>query len=105
MKRMHPSRVVLILGLLFLVSFTAAEDIKQIRPTGYVTDLAGGIGAETKTRVEKLCAEVEQKNGGQKAIVTGGSLEGESGGNYAGGLFKQLGGGRQKSNPGGVLGV
>src|SRR5713226_8052595 len=103
MKRMHLSRVVLILGLLFLVSFTAAEDIKQIRPTGYVTDLAGVIGAETKARLETLCAEVEQKTGAQMAIVTVQSLEGESVENYAVDLFKQLGVGSKKDNRGVLL--
>src|SRR5216684_4028836 len=103
MKRMHLSRVVLILGLLFLVSFTAAEDIKQIRPTGYVTDLAGVIGAETKARLETLCAEVEQKTGAQIAIVTVGSLEGESVENYAVDLYKQLGVGSKKENRGVLL--
>src|SRR6266705_1689496 len=104
MKRMHLSRIVLILGLLFLgVSFTAAEGIKQIRPTGYVTDLAGAIGAETKARLETLCAEVEQKTGAQMAIVTVGSLEGESVENYAVDLYKQLGVGSKKDNRGVLL--
>src|SRR3989442_15197357 len=104
MKRMHLSRIVLILGLVFLgVSFTAAEDIKQIRPTGYVTDLAGVIGAETKARLETLCAEVEQKTGAQMAIVTVGSLEGESVENYAVDLYKQLGVGSKKDNRGVLL--
>src|SRR6266851_1140124 len=104
MKRMHLSRIVLILGLLFLgVSFTAAEGIKQIRPTGYVTDLAGVIGAETKARLETLCAEVEQKTGAQMAIVTVGSLEGESVENYAVDLYKQLGVGSKKDNRGVLL--
>src|SRR5260370_28525443 len=99
MKRMHHSRIVLILGLVFLVSFTAAEDIKQIRPTGYVTDLAGVIGAETKARLETLCAEVEQKTGAQMAIVTGGSLGGESVGNYAVDIYTHLGVGHKKVTP------
>src|SRR6266436_2286520 len=104
MKRMHLSRIVLILGLLFLgVSFTAAEGIKQIRPTGYVTDLAGVIGAERKARLETLCAEVEQKTGAQMAIVTVGSLEGESVENYAVDLYKQLGVGGKKDNRGVLL--
>src|SRR5712692_11225545 len=103
MKRMHLSRVVLMLGLLFLVSFTAAEDIKQIRPTGYVTDLAGVIGAETKARLETLCAEVEQKTGAQMAIVTVQSLDGESVENYAVDLYKQLGVGSKKDNRGVLL--
>ena len=104
MKRMHLSRIVLILGLVFLgVNFTAAEDIKQVRPTGYVTDLASVIGAETKARLETLCAEVEQKTGAQMAIVTVGSLEGESVENYAVDLYKQLGVGSKKDNRGVLL--
>src|SRR6266702_1758908 len=104
MKRMHLSRIVLILGVVFLgVSFTAAEDIKRIRPTGYVTDLAGAIGAETRARLETMCAVVEQKTGAQMAIVTVGSLEGESVENYAVGLFKQLGVGSKKDNRGVLL--
>src|SRR5713226_4338259 len=104
MKRMHLSRIVLILGLLFLgVSFTAAEGIKQIRPTGYVTDLAGVIGAERKARLETLCAELEQKTGAQMAIVTVQSLEGESVENHAVELFKQLGVGGKKDNRGVLL--
>src|SRR5712691_65929 len=104
MKRTHLSRIALILGLVFLgVSFTAAEDIKRIRPTGYVTDLAGVVGAETKARLETMCAEVEQKTGAQMAIVTVGSLEGESVENYAVGLFKQLGVGSKKDNRGVLL--
>src|SRR5436309_12376211 len=104
MKRMHLSRIALILGLLFLgVSFTAAEGIKQIRPTGYVTDLAGVIGAETKARLETLCAEVAQKTGAQMAIVTVGSLEGESVENYAVDLYMQMGVGSKKDNRGVLL--
>src|SRR5260370_28955989 len=103
MKRMHHSRIVLILGLVFLVSFTAAEDIKQIRPTGYVTDLERVSGAETKARLEALCAEVEQKTGAQMAIVTVQPLEGEGVDNYAVDLYKQLGVGSKKDNRGLLL--
>src|ERR1700740_1245410 len=79
-------------------NFSSAEDIKKIHPTGYVSDLAGVIGAEAKTRLEALCAEVEQKTGAQIAIVTVQSLEGESVENYAVDLFKQLGVGNKKDN-------
>jgi len=85
------------------VSFCAAEDIKKIHPTGYVTDLAGVIDPDTKTRLEALCAEVEQKTGAQMAIVTVQSLEGESVENYAVDLFKQLGVGSKKDNRGVLL--
>ncbi len=60
-----------------------AENPKSIHPTGYVTDLAGVIAADTKARLEALCYEVEQKAGAQMAIVTVRSLDGESIENYA----------------------
>src|SRR6266704_1654804 len=104
MKRTHLSRIALILGLVFLgVSFTAAEDVKRMPDTGYVTDLAGVVGAETKARLVTMCAEVEQKTGVQMAIVTVGALEGESVENYAVGLYKQLGVGSKKDNRGVLL--
>src|SRR5467141_1320864 len=89
--------------LLFSASFCAAEDLKKIHPTGYVSDLAWIISPEAKTRLEALCAEVEQKTGAQMAIVTVQSLEGESVENYAVDLYKQLGVGSKKDNRGVLL--
>jgi uncharacterized protein len=89
--------------LLFSASFCTAEDIKKIHPTGYVSDLAGVISPDAKTRLEALCAEVEQKTGAQMAIVAVQSLEGESVENYAVDLFKQLGVGSKKNNRGVLL--
>ena len=65
-----------------------AENIKQIRPTGYVTDLAGIIQPQTKSQLEALCAELEQKTGAQMAIVTVKSLDGNDIQTYASDLFK-----------------
>ncbi|HEV1994213.1 MAG TPA: TPM domain-containing protein [Candidatus Acidoferrum sp.] len=99
MQKTHLARTAVLYSLLlFSVSFCAAEDIKQIHPTGYVSDLAGVIGPEARTRLEALCAEVERKTGAQMAIVTVQSLEGESVENYAVNLFKQLGVGSKKDN-------
>jgi len=89
--------------LLFGANLCAAEDLKQIHPSGYVTDLAGVIRPEAKTRLEALCTELEQKTGAQMAIVTVQSLEGESVENYAVDLFKQLGVGSKKENRGVLL--
>jgi uncharacterized protein len=98
------SRTILLLCLLlFSASCSAAEDLKKIRPSGYVTDLAGVISPEARTRLEALCTEVEQKTGAQMAIVTVQSLEGESVENYAVDLYKQLGVGSKKENRGVLL--
>lgn len=101
----HPlSRCALLLSLFFLgATFAAAEDIRNVHPTGYVTDLAGVIGAEKRASLEALCTELEQKTGAQMAIVTVRSLEGESVEQYAVDLFKQLGIGRKKDNRGLML--
>jgi len=89
--------------LLFSANLCAAEDIKKIHPTGYVSDLAGVISPEARTRLEALCTELEQKTGAQMAIVTVQSLEAESVENYAVDLFKQLGVGNKKDNRGVLL--
>jgi uncharacterized protein len=104
MRKTHFSRTLLFhCLLLFSASFCAAEDFKKIHPSGYVTDLAGVIGPEARTRLEALCAEVEQKTGAQMAIVTVQSLDGESVENYAVDLYKQLGVGSKKDNRGVLL--
>ena len=89
--------------LLFSAAFSAAEDLKKIHPSGYVTDLANVISPEARTRLEALCTEVEQKTGAQMAIVTVQSLDGESVENYAVNLYKQLGVGSKKENRGVLL--
>jgi uncharacterized protein len=80
-----------------------AEKIKDVHPTGYVTDLAHVISPDAKTRLENLCAELEQKTGAQMAIVTVLSLEGETVEQYSNELFKQLGVGSKKENRGVLL--
>jgi len=97
-------RIPLPLCLLVLGACLArAEDTKSIHPSSYVTDLAGVIAPETKTRLESLCSELELKTGAQIAIVTVGSLGEENVENYAVDLFKQLGIGKKKDNRGVLL--
>src|SRR5258708_5091670 len=104
MRKTHLIRLSLLPCLLLITaSLSAAGDIKQVRPTGYVSDLAGVIRPEAKTRLEALCAELEQKTGAQMDIVTVQSLEGESVENHAVELFKQLGVGGKKDNRGVLL--
>jgi uncharacterized protein len=104
MRPAHFLRVFTLLSLAFLGAVRAyPEDIKNIHPAGYVTDLAGIISAEKKESLEALCTEVEQKTGAQMAIVTVQSLESESVEQYAVDLFKQLGVGEKKDNRGVLL--
>ncbi|HVO56570.1 MAG TPA: TPM domain-containing protein [Dongiaceae bacterium] len=84
------------------VALLRADDINSIRPTGYVTDLAGVIPQSTQARLETLCTELQQKTGAQLAIVTVRSLDDRPVEDYAVDLFKHLGvGSKQQSN--GVL--
>jgi uncharacterized protein len=104
MRKNHLIRIALLsFLLLFSSSYCGAEDLKQIHPSGYVTDLAGVIRPDARTRLEALCVEVEQKTRAQIAIVTVQSLEGESVENYAVDLYKQLGVGSKKDNRGVLL--
>lgn len=88
--------------LLAWCSFAWAEQIADIRPQGYATDLAGVIDPATKAKLEGLCAEVEQKTGAQIAVVTVNSLDGRSIEDYAADLYKHLGVG-PRTNDRGVL--
>ena len=94
-----------LLIFLFFASALAApaENIKDIHPTSYVTDLAHIIAPDAKTRLENLCIELEQKTGAQMAIVTVRSLDGQDVDQYGNDLFKQLGVGNKKDNRGVLL--
>jgi len=69
------------LPLLFLLIFCSpaarAEQVKNLKPQGYVNDFAGVLSAQAKDKLTALCAEVDQKTKAQIAIVTVSSLEGE----------------------------
>jgi uncharacterized protein len=102
--RLAFSRCFLVLCItLSLSQLSRAEDLSKIKATGYVTDLAGALNADTKTKLETLGTELEQKTGAQMAIVTVHSLEGESVENYANDLYKKLGVGGKKDDRGVLL--
>jgi uncharacterized protein len=84
-------------------AITRADDFKNFRPTGYVTDRAGIINAQNKAQLEALGAELEQKTGAQLAVVTVKSLDGNEIQPYANNLFKQLGIGQKKQDNGVML--
>jgi uncharacterized protein len=95
---------VLLFSLILAFALVAnADNIKDIHPTSYVTDLARIIAPDAKARLENLCLELEQKTGAQMAIVTVRSLDGEDVDQYGNDLFKQLGVGNKKDNRGVLL--
>ena len=91
------------LGLLLGTIPALAENLKNIHPSGYVTDLAGVISPESKARLEALCREVEDKTAAEIAVVTVHSLESESVENFAADLYKQLGVGSKRESRGVLL--
>ena len=90
--------------VLILVGYgLQAEKIADIRPQGYVTDLAQVIDPATKAKIEALCTEVQQKTGAQIAVVTVRSFDGRSREDYAADLYKHLGIGSKKDSTGVLL--
>src|SRR3984893_3544295 len=69
------------LPLLFLLILSVpagnAEQVKNLKPQGYVNDFAGVLSAQAKDKLTAVCAEVDQKTKAQIAVVTVSSLEGE----------------------------
>ena len=95
-------RQLAVIALFVCATRVLADPIDKIKPTGYVTDLAGVIDGSTAQRLESLCTEVEQKTGAQIAVVTVKSLDGRTVEDYAVDLFKHLGVGH-KDNRGILL--
>src|SRR5512133_1506440 len=79
-----------------------ADPIANIKPSGYVTDLAGVLSAANVQRLEELGKEVESKTGAQIAVITVRSLDGRTVEDYAVELYKHLGVGH-KDNRGVLL--
>ncbi|MGB7665682.1 MAG: TPM domain-containing protein, partial [Candidatus Acidiferrales bacterium] len=63
---------------LVLGATAAAQNPKDLRPQGYVSDFAHVISPDTKAALDTLCQELDKKAGAQIAIVTVRSLEHES---------------------------
>lgn len=87
---------VLALGLLH------AEQVRQLKPNGFVNDFANVIDAESNRQIQYLCTQVDQRAQAQIAVVTVQSLEGSTIETFARQLFRQWGIG-PKSNNRGVL--
>src|SRR5258708_29048847 len=87
-----------LLFLLFLcVAAARAEEVKNLKPQGYVNDFAGALSAQAKEKLTALCAEVDQKAKAQIAVVTVSSLEGEPVEQYSIDLATQWGVGPKQS--------
>ena len=63
--------------LIFFAGNAGAEQVKDLKPQGYVNDFAGVLSAPAKEKLTALCAEVDHKAGAQISVVTISSLGGE----------------------------
>jgi uncharacterized protein len=93
------------LGLVLLLCGCAgwAVDWKSLTPQGYVSDFAGVVDPDTKSRLDAYCAAVQQATGAQIALVTLPSLEGEPIEDVANTIFRAWGVGAKGSNEGILL--
>jgi uncharacterized protein len=62
--------------LIFCAGRATAEQVKDLKPQGYVNDFAGVLSAPAKSKLAELCAEVDRKAAAQIAVVTISSLGG-----------------------------
>src|SRR5271170_8205261 len=71
-------RLFLLCCLTFSAARLSAEQVKNLKPQGYVSDFAGVLSAQDKDKLTALCTEVDQKANAEIAIVTITSLEGNT---------------------------
>jgi uncharacterized protein len=80
-----------------------AVDWKELKPQGYVSDFAGIINPDSKSRLEAYCGAVEKATGAQIALVTIKTLEGEPVEDVANTIFRAWGVGQKGKNEGILL--
>lgn len=77
-----------------------AEQVRQLKPNGFVNDFANVIDSESNRQIQYLCTQVDQRAKAQIAVVTVQSLEGSTIETFARHLFNQWGIGPKASNRG-----
>lgn len=90
---------------LFLVLCPLAfpADFASLKPQGYISDYAGVLQSETRTRLERYCAEIEAKTGAQIAVLLIPSLQGEPVEDVAVDVFQKWGVGKKGTDEGVLL--
>lgn len=86
--------------LLLCVAAARTEQVKDLKPEGYVNDFAGVLSAEGSGKLTALCMEVEQKTQAQIAVVTVSSLDGQRVEEFANELFTAWGVGSKQTSRG-----
>lgn len=85
---------------LFLGIVAAAQSVSQLKPTGYVNDFAEVLDAQTKSQIEDLCTQIDQKAHAQITLVTINTLDGSDIESYAVDLYHKWGVGPKGSDRG-----
>ena len=100
-----PKFAALILLLVFVLCGAAAraEQVKNLKPQGYVNDFAGVLSAQAKDKLTAICAELDQKASAQIAIVTVSTLEGVPVEEFANDLFQEWGIGPKQKDRGALI--
>ena len=78
--RLKPPLTSFLLLLVWLAAAAPAlysENVKDLKPQGYVSDFAGVLSAPAKEKLTAICTEVDRKADAQIAVVTVSSLDGE----------------------------
>jgi uncharacterized protein len=96
-RHAKPIAPLLLFLLLLCVPLARAEQVKNLKPQGYVNDFAGVLSAQAKDKLTALCAEVDQKAKAQISVVTVSSIEGEAVEQYSLDLATQWGVGPKQS--------
>src|SRR5437588_10239849 len=92
--------ILLLLAVLGLTCVAQAEQVKQLKPTGYVDDFAGVLDAGSAQRITQICSQIDQKAQAQIAVVTIRSLDGSDIEGFAVDLYKQWVIGAKSTNHG-----
>jgi uncharacterized protein len=96
-----PRLIVVAIAFLFTAGlFAAAQTPDQIKPTGYVMDVAGVLSPQANQQLTALCTELQQKTQAQIAVVTIKSLGGRPIEDYTIDLATRLGVGPKTSAKG-----
>src|SRR5947207_908909 len=98
-RQFHIS-ILLLLAVLGLTCVSQSEQVKQLKPTGYVDDFAGVLDAGSAQRITQICSQIDQKAQAQIAVVTIRSLDRSDIEGFAVDLYKQWGIGAKATNRG-----
>jgi uncharacterized protein len=103
LPRVLPAVALTTAAMLLTAARALSERIEQLQPQGYVSDFAGLLDSPTKTRINALCAEVDERTHAQLAVVTIHSLDGVQIEDFANKLYKHWGLGYKGEDRGALL--